>query len=91
MSASIAGDMILAAAYSHELPRYGLDVGLTNYAAGIYLLCFSVSSAICASILTAAVMSLAYATGLLLARRVLKVLDMDQEYMGNVEVFYISF
>ncbi|KAF3780958.1 50S ribosomal protein L18 [Nymphaea thermarum] len=32
-SASIAGDLVLAAAYSHELPRYGLEVGLTNYAA----------------------------------------------------------
>jgi large subunit ribosomal protein L5e len=33
ISASIAGDLVLAAAYSHELPRYGLEVGLTNYAA----------------------------------------------------------
>nr|GMD12301.1 60S ribosomal protein L5-like [Ipomoea batatas] len=33
VSASIAGDMILASAYAHELPRYGLEVGLTNYAA----------------------------------------------------------
>ncbi|KZV51649.1 hypothetical protein F511_29065 [Dorcoceras hygrometricum] len=57
---SIAGDHILAAAYSHELPRYGLEVGLTNYAA-------------------------AYCTGLLLARRVLKTLEMDEEYEGNVE------
>ncbi|KAG2593540.1 hypothetical protein PVAP13_5NG012323 [Panicum virgatum] len=60
VSASIAGDMVLAAAYSHELPRYGLDVGLTNYAA-------------------------AYCTGLLLARRVLKLRDLDKEYEGNVE------
>jgi large subunit ribosomal protein L5e len=60
VSASIAGDMVLAAAYSHELPRYGLEVGLTNYAA-------------------------AYCTGLLLARRVLKLRDLDQEYEGNVE------
>ncbi|CAO2193776.1 unnamed protein product [Urochloa humidicola] len=60
MSASIAGDMVLASAYSHELPRYGLEVGLTNYAA-------------------------AYCTGLLLARRVLKLRDLDQEYEGNVE------
>lgn len=60
VSASIAGDIILAAAYSHELPRYGLDVGLTNYAA-------------------------AYCTGLLLARRVLKTLELDDEYEGNVE------
>jgi len=27
------GDIIVAAAYSHELPRYGLSVGLKNYAA----------------------------------------------------------
>ncbi|PSS14146.1 60S ribosomal protein like, partial [Actinidia chinensis var. chinensis] len=60
VSASIAGDMVLAAAYAHELPHYGLDTGLTNYAA-------------------------AYCTGLLLARRVLKRLEMDDEYQGNVE------
>ncbi|KAM0946514.1 putative ribosomal protein L5 eukaryotic/L18 archaeal [Dioscorea sansibarensis] len=60
VSASIAGDMVMAAAYAHELPRYGLEVGLTNYAA-------------------------AYCTGLLLARRVLKTLKMDEEYQGNVE------
>ncbi|XP_042870758.1 60S ribosomal protein L5-like isoform X2 [Penaeus japonicus] len=30
----IEGDVILTAAYSHELPRYGVSVGLTNYAAG---------------------------------------------------------
>ncbi|XP_022945687.1 60S ribosomal protein L5-like isoform X2 [Cucurbita moschata] len=60
ISASIAGDLVLASAYSHELPRYGLEVGLTNYAA-------------------------AYCTGLLLARRVLKQLEMDDEYEGNVE------
>merc|ERR1712130_1065013 len=29
----IVGDKVMAAAYSHELPRYGLKVGLTNYAA----------------------------------------------------------
>ncbi|KAL5578576.1 hypothetical protein UlMin_015977 [Ulmus minor] len=60
VSASIAGDLVLSAAYAHELPRYGLEVGLTNYAA-------------------------AYCTGLLLARRVLKHLEMDGEYEGNVE------
>ncbi|KAK7275305.1 hypothetical protein RIF29_16417 [Crotalaria pallida] len=59
-SASIAGDNVLAAAYAHELPHYGLKVGLTNYAA-------------------------AYCTGLLLARRVLKALELDEEYEGNVE------
>ncbi|CAJ1950149.1 unnamed protein product [Sphenostylis stenocarpa] len=60
ISATIAGDVVLAAAYARELPRYGLEVGLTNYAA-------------------------AYCTGLLLARRVLKKLEMDEEYEGNVE------
>lgn len=60
ISASIAGDIVLASAYAHELPRYGLEVGLTNYAA-------------------------AYCTGLLLARRVLKMLEMDAEYEGHVE------
>ncbi|XP_050383510.1 60S ribosomal protein L5 [Argentina anserina] len=59
LSASISGDLVLASAYSHELPHYGLEVGLTNYAA-------------------------AYCTGLLLARRVLKTLEMDAEYEGNV-------
>uniref|UniRef100_A0A0M3HWD0 Large ribosomal subunit protein uL18 n=2 Tax=Ascaris TaxID=6251 RepID=A0A0M3HWD0_ASCLU len=29
----IEGDVIVCAAYSHELPRYGIKVGLTNYAA----------------------------------------------------------
>lgn len=31
--AKIEGDMIVSAAYSHELPKYGINVGLTNYAA----------------------------------------------------------
>lgn len=31
--ARIEGDRIVCAAYSHELPRYGVKVGLTNYAA----------------------------------------------------------
>lgn len=29
----IEGDKILCAAYSHELPHFGIKVGLTNYAA----------------------------------------------------------
>jgi large subunit ribosomal protein L5e len=29
----MAGDVIVAAAYSHELPKYGVSVGLKNYAA----------------------------------------------------------
>jgi len=58
--ARIEGDVILAAAYSHELPRYGVKVGLTNYAS-------------------------AYATGLLLARRLLKKLNLDKVYTGAKE------
>jgi large subunit ribosomal protein L5e len=59
--AKITGDFVLSAAYSHELPRYGMPVGLTNYAA-------------------------AYATGLLLARRVLTKLKLADKYKGNQEV-----
>jgi len=58
--AKIEGDVVICAAYSHELPRYGIKVGLTNYAA-------------------------AYATGLLLARRLLKNLNLDSVYAGNSE------
>jgi len=57
----IEGDYVLSAAYGHELTRYGMPVGHTNYAA-------------------------AYATGLLLARRVLKKLKLDTKYAGNKDV-----
>jgi len=33
VQAKIVGDEVLMAAYSHELPAFGLDFGLTNYAA----------------------------------------------------------
>merc|ERR1711893_109322 len=33
MGARLEGDIVICAAYSHELPRYGVKVGLTNYAA----------------------------------------------------------
>jgi len=59
--AKLTGDIVLAAAYSHELPKYGMPVGLTNYAA-------------------------AYATGLLLARRVLTKLNLADKYKGNSTV-----
>ena len=29
----IIGDKVMSAAYAHELPRYGVNIGLTNYAA----------------------------------------------------------
>ncbi|GKT34402.1 60S ribosomal protein L5 [Aduncisulcus paluster] len=57
----IEGDRVLAAAYAHELPRYGIPVGLTNYPA-------------------------AYATGLLLARRLLKKVGLDKDYAGVEDV-----
>lgn len=58
--AKLQGDFVLAAAYSHELPRYGIKHGLTNWAA-------------------------AYATGLLVARRALVKLGLDQKYAGVEE------
>ena len=60
-NASVAGDVIIAAARSQELKHYGLEVGLTNYAA-------------------------AYATGLLLARRVLTRFELADTYKGNEDV-----
>jgi len=52
VSAGITNDDVVASAYSHELKRYGIQLGLTNYAA-------------------------AYATGLLLARRVNKKFNLE--------------
>jgi len=57
----IQGDFVLAAAYGHELTKFGMPVGHTNYAG-------------------------AYATGLLVARRVLKKLKLDTKYQGNKNV-----
>jgi len=56
----------MAAAYSHELPRYGIKLGLTNYSA-------------------------AYATGLLVTRRLYKKLGMDELYPGVPEATGASF
>ncbi len=39
--ATLAGDIVLTAAYAHELPRYGLKGGFTNYAAGMCSVCQS--------------------------------------------------
>jgi ribosomal protein L18 len=58
-SSDIKHDVCIASAYSHELKRYGLTVGLTNYAA-------------------------AYATGLLLARRIDAKFSIG--YKGNMLV-----
>jgi len=59
IAADLTHDVVLAAAYAHELPRYGIKLGLTNYAA-------------------------AYATGLLLARRINKKFNLS--YEGNTEI-----
>jgi len=60
VTAEISGDKVFCAAYAHELKRYGVENGLTNWAAG-------------------------YATGLLLARRALKRLDLDETFTGVEE------
>jgi len=62
----IDGDHVMAAAYSHELPRYGIKLGLTNYAA-------------------------AYATGLLVTRRLYQKLGMDKLYPGVEKATGASF
>ncbi|KNH03610.1 60S ribosomal protein L5-like protein [Perkinsela sp. CCAP 1560/4] len=56
---TLTGDKVIVAAYSHELPQYGVKCGLTNYSA-------------------------CYATGLLLARRVLNRFGLDKDYAGVV-------
>jgi len=56
--AKLTGDIVLAAAYSHELKRYGVKVGFTNYSA-------------------------TYATGLLLARRLLTKIGLADKYKGQ--------
>jgi large subunit ribosomal protein L5e len=57
----IVGDVIVCAAYAHELTRYGMPVGHTNYAS-------------------------CYATGLLLARRLLNKFGLDKRYEGQTKV-----
>jgi len=59
--ALVDGDRVLTQALSTELHRYGLKVGLKNYAA-------------------------AYCTGLLVARRMLQKVGLDETYEGNTEV-----
>lgn len=67
--ATIQGDRVIAAADSKELAKYGIKVGLKNYAA-------------------------AYATGLLVARRVLKSVGLDEACVGKKvatgDVYHVS-
>ncbi|KAK0248968.1 60S ribosomal protein L5 [Friedmanniomyces endolithicus] len=60
VKSEIVGDKVFCAAYSHELKRFGVSHGLTNWAA-------------------------AYCTGLLLARRALKKLEIDEAFTGVEE------
>ncbi|KAK6843799.1 60S ribosomal protein L5 [Apiospora arundinis] len=60
VTSEITGDKVFASAYAHELKAYGIEHGLTNWAA-------------------------AYCTGLLIARRVLKKLGLDQTFTGVEE------
>ena len=60
VTSEISGDKVFASAYAHELKAYGIEHGLTNWAA-------------------------AYATGLLIARRVLKKLGLDESFTGVEE------
>lgn len=60
ITAELSGDKVFCAAYAHELKRYGIQNGLTNWSA-------------------------AYATGLLLARRALKKLGLDEDFTGVEE------
>ena len=60
VTAELTGDKVFVSAYAHELKRYGINNGLTNWSA-------------------------AYATGLLLARRALKKLDLDEQFKGVEE------
>jgi len=60
INSELTGDKVFAAAYAHELKRYCISHGLTNWAA-------------------------AYATGLLVARRALKKLDLDEDFVGVEE------
>ncbi|KAJ4396663.1 60S ribosomal protein L5 [Gnomoniopsis smithogilvyi] len=60
VSSEITGDKVFVAAYAHELRAYGIEHGLTNWAA-------------------------AYATGLLIARRALKKLGLEEQFPGVEE------
>ncbi|KAG9973624.1 hypothetical protein KCU78_g23104, partial [Aureobasidium melanogenum] len=60
VTSEITGDKVFCAAYAHELKAYGIEHGLTNWAA-------------------------AYATGLLIARRALHKLGIQESFTGVEE------
>jgi large subunit ribosomal protein L5e len=82
----IGGDHVLTSAYSHELPRYGVKAGLTNYAAGLLMFVFGVGSLKGYLAFVRSNTITAYCTGLLVARRLLNKLGLDKRYEGNTDV-----
>jgi len=60
VTSELTGDKVFVAAYAHELKRYGITHGLTNWAS-------------------------AYCVGLLIARRALKKLELDEAFTGVEE------
>ncbi len=75
--ARLQGDFVLTAARSKELPRYGINHGLTNWSAGAFRVLFLRYSD--------SELVLAYATGLLCARRALTKLGLADKYEGVTE------
>uniref|UniRef100_A0A915PU28 Large ribosomal subunit protein uL18 n=1 Tax=Setaria digitata TaxID=48799 RepID=A0A915PU28_9BILA len=76
----IEGDIVVCAAYSHELPRYGIKVTFESFSSrlgDVFLNCVTVGLTNYAS---------AYATGLLLARRHLQKIGLAETYKGIEEV-----
>ncbi|KAG6890573.1 hypothetical protein C0992_000581 [Termitomyces sp. T32_za158] len=75
--ARLQGDFVLTAATSKELPRYGINHGLTNWTAGKLV--------VLTEIVLFSPSFKAYATGLLAARRALVKLGLSDKYEGVVE------
>jgi len=79
--ARIEGDRVVCAAYSHELPKYGIQVSFptafwrTQLDGPLYLFKVGLTN-----------YAAAYCTGLLVARRVLNKLGLDSLYAGCTEV-----
>jgi large subunit ribosomal protein L5e len=77
--ARLQGDFVLVAATSRELPKYGIEHGLTNWTAGTPLTIHPEFQPSSNTTLTA------YATGLLAARRALTKLGLADKYEGVAE------
>ena len=76
--ARLQGDFVFCAARSKELPRYGINHGLTNWTAGVYL-------PLAVDTPSRTDFFAAYATGLLCARRALTKLGLADKYEGVAE------